>query len=500
MLPHCSLRANASASLTRFAGGLRVSLALGVPARAAHSLVCLPCVVPAAPAALLVVRKPLSTRLPSSIPSSNLPSVLSAPRDGLLKKPAAATALPLPVALGPAGLGLVQPKSIAANAATTGACASLKAPATAASRLPQRATALPLPSAIPAPSAAMASAARSVPSCIPSFLPSSFMRSSAAESPAPSRAASPVRSAAPSPAPVAPTPLPSAASTHSAVATPVEISSAASTQLAAGASAEISSTAPITSAAATSAVPAAFVVAAVNDDDLAAILAAEEQRELDEAAEAITAAAAAAAPAATEECAEVALPACFTEPDAVIPFELAVDAALPSLEVEPCVTAAAVSCELPVLASTPVHHASDAASAEDDDELAAAEEEDGFGHFAIPESESELAAQPPATAVAAAASAAVRVRAPPRPDCSVPTPFPYELDCSEATVARREVQIVAAQNQVHSLRAEIDLYASKLFQLSQLAAQPQFAQLAISQMLLDTISGGSSDTMEAELH
>lgn len=229
-------------------------------------------------------------------------------------------------------------------------------------------------------------------------------------------------------------------------------------------------------------------MAPVDEADLAAILAAEEERELDEAADAI-ANAAAAAPL-PEEIAEAALPACFSDATGVeTALAVAVaadadDAAAPSTSFPALLNAEAAAPAAPQQQS----ECKETESADDAQEA----EEESFGHFEIPEEVPEQLAARPATPTARV------VRAPPRPDVSAAAqaPFPFQLDCSEATIVRREEQLLAAQNQLHSLQAEIDLYASKLFQLSQLATQPQFAHLSLAQMLLDALSSGSCGDVE----
>jgi hypothetical protein len=71
-------------------------------------------------------------------------------------------------------------------------------------------------------------------------------------------------------------------------------------------------------------------------------------------------------------------------------------------------------------------------------------------------------------------------------------PFPYELDCSTETIARREQQIADAQAQMRSLHAEVDEMAMKFFQLSQLALQPNFAHLQMAQRITEALEGASS--------
>ena len=137
-----------------------------------------------------------------------------------------------------------------------------------------------------------------------------------------------------------------------------------------------------------------------------------------------------------------------------------------------------------------------AADEDEDDELLAAEEA-GFGHFSIPEHEPVEFEQSTASAMDCAAASSCIAPAPrPAMPASAATSgtvataaFPFQLNTSAAMVARRLGQLAAAREKMHVLHAEVDLYAKKLFELSQLANSAAFSQLPLARLMAAALDG-----------
>ncbi len=133
---------------------------------------------------------------------------------------------------------------------------------------------------------------------------------------------------------------------------------------------------------------------------------------------------------------------------------------------------------LPAAVASPSLGTDDVASAllDDSAEAAAEEEEAGFGHFAIPETEQEAEAVciPAFCATGASSPAAAAVD----PLLVAAAAHCMSVASTPTLVERRQAQLSVAQAQLHSLNAEIDLYARKMMQLQQLAAQHPHMQLA----------------------
>jgi hypothetical protein len=209
------------------------------------------------------------------------------------------------------------------------------------------------------------------------------------------------------------------------------------------------------------ATPLLAVAPTAEEDDIAAILAAEEAQ---------------------------SLPACFIDGEASSAKATAAVATAPSPQrFEPGAT---VDTTDAVETFTIRRSPSPAASIDDEEEAARQEEEDGFGQFTIPESD------PSETEAVAMPMERPPMQLPPiRP--FVAAVFPYELDTSAEAIARRSVQITAAEARLAILRSEIDLYACKMARILELAAEGKYMKHRFIRDLVHTIE--TSDGVPVEI-